>query len=102
MYEEVLKARDNVRKGGTISEVFKESPVIPSTLSQMVAAGESSGNLDRVLMSLAKFYNTEVDTTVENLMSLLEPILMVGLDQALDSSLQQCFTNVLAFQDQCR
>ncbi len=80
LYEEVLKkARDNVRKGGTISEVFKESPVIPSTLSQMVAAGESSGNLDRVLMSLAKFYNTEVDTTVENLMSLLEPILMVGL-----------------------
>ena len=80
LYEDVLKkARDNVRKGGTISEVFKDSSVIPSTLSQMVTAGESSGNLDKVLMSLAKFYNTEVDTTVENLMSLLEPILMVGL-----------------------
>jgi type IV pilus assembly protein PilC len=80
LYEDVLKkARDNVRKGGTISEVFKDSSVIPSTLSQMVAAGESSGNLDKVLISLAKFYNTEVDTTVENLMSLLDPILMVGL-----------------------
>ena len=80
LYEDVLKkARDNVRKGGTISEVFKDSSVIPSTLSQMVAAGESSGNLDKVLISLAKFYNTEVDTTVENLMSLLQPILMVGL-----------------------
>jgi len=80
LYEDVLKkARDNVRKGGTISEVFKDSSIIPSTLSQMVTAGESSGNLDKVLMSLAKFYNTEVDTTVENLMSLLDPILMVGL-----------------------
>lgn len=80
LYKEVLEeARDNVRKGETIAETFEKSEIIPPTLTQMISAGEKSGNLDRVLLDLSRFYNNEVDTTVNNLMSLLEPVLIIIL-----------------------
>ena len=80
LYKEVLeRARDNVRKGETLAETFSRSEVIPPTLSQMIASGEKSGKLDKILLDISKFYNTEVDTAVNNLMSLLEPVLIVIL-----------------------
>lgn len=72
-------ARDNVRKGGEISEVFKESEVISPTLTHMVESGEKSGNLDRVLGDLATFYNGEVERAVSGLITLLEPVLLIGI-----------------------
>ncbi|MDD5552170.1 MAG: type II secretion system F family protein [Candidatus Pacebacteria bacterium] len=72
-------ARDNVRKGGEISEVFKDSEVISPTLTHMVESGEKSGNLDRVLGDLATFYNGEVERAVSGLITLLEPVLLIGI-----------------------
>lgn len=72
-------ARDNVRKGGEISEVFKECEVISPTLTHMVESGEKSGNLDRVLGDLATFYNSEVERAVSGLITLLEPVLLIGI-----------------------
>jgi len=81
LYKNVLEnARDSVRRGETIAESFSRfEKIIPPTFTQMIASGEKSGNLQKVLMNLSRFYNNEVDTTVSNLMSLLEPVLMVFL-----------------------
>jgi len=77
LYENVLKkARDNVRKGETVADAFKASEVIPGTLTQMIASGEKGGKLEKVLMDLAKFYNSEVTRSIDNLMTLIEPILI--------------------------
>jgi len=77
LYESVLKeARDNVRKGETIADAFKGSDIIPVTLTQMISSGEKSGKLDKVLMELTEFYNTEVTRAVDNLMTLIEPLLL--------------------------
>jgi type IV pilus assembly protein PilC len=79
-FRSVLRnARDNVRKGGEISEAFKDSEVISPTLTHMVESGEKSGNLDRVLSDLASFYNGEVSRAVGGLITILEPVLLIGI-----------------------
>jgi len=77
LYEEVLKkARDNVRRGETIANAFKGAEVISPTLTQMISSGEKSGKLAKVLTELTEFYNNEVTRSVDNLMTLIEPILI--------------------------
>lgn len=76
----VLAASENVKKGGTISETFKTRPkLIPPTLAQMISSGEESGRLDAVLLELGTFYDSEVNRTTENLMSLLTPVITIVL-----------------------
>lgn len=77
LYEDILKkARDNVRKGETVSDAFRGSKVIPDTLTQMIHSGEKSGKLDKVLMDLTTFYRNEVTRSVDSLMTLIEPIMV--------------------------
>jgi type IV pilus assembly protein PilC len=78
VYKEIfLKAADEVRVGGTISNVLRKSVYIPSIVSQMVRIGEESGQIDLVLNHVANFYEQEVDTATKNLSTLIEPVLMV-------------------------
>jgi type IV pilus assembly protein PilC len=80
LFQDTLKmARDNVRKGGDISSIFKESEVITPTFAHMVKSGEKSGKLHKVLEDLAAFYNKEVSRQIDNLMSVLEPILLIAI-----------------------
>jgi len=75
-----LAAAENVKKGGTISESFRTKPkLIPPTLSQMISSGEESGRLDAILLELGTFYDSEVNRTTENLMSLLTPVITIVL-----------------------
>ncbi|MFH0987579.1 MAG: type II secretion system F family protein [Patescibacteria group bacterium] len=84
LYEDVLKkARDNVRKGETVADAFKDAQVIPVTLTQMIASGEKSGKLEKVLAELTKFYNNEVSRAVDNLMTLIEPVILVVMGVAV-------------------
>ena len=58
---------------------FRDSWVIPPTVVQMVAIGERTGRLDTVLVHIARFYQREVDTMTDALVSLIEPALIVFL-----------------------
>lgn len=80
VYEKIiLKAADEVKSGGTMSTVFLRSNEFPPIVSQMVRIGEETGSLASVLMSVAKFYNQEVETMTRSLTALIEPILIVFL-----------------------
>ncbi|MEJ1231047.1 MAG: type II secretion system F family protein [Galbitalea sp.] len=72
------KVQDSVRAGRTIAEPLSESPVFPSMVTQMVAVGEDSGALETMLDKIADFYDDEVQSTTEQLASLIEP-LMIGV-----------------------
>lgn len=72
-----LRAADEVKIGGQMSEVFRKVPLIPPIVSQMVKIGEESGQIDLVLRHVATFYEQEADQMTKNLSTLLEPILMV-------------------------
>ncbi len=75
----VLKARTTIAQGKTIAEPLGESGVFPAMVVQMIAVGEQTGALDRMLNKIADFYEEEVDIAVGALTSLLEPLLIIFL-----------------------
>jgi len=81
VYQEIIfAARDKVRKGEPISSVLARYPeFFPPVFTQMTLVGERTGTLDKTLMDLVSFYQKEVDRGVENLLSVLEPLLIVFL-----------------------
>ncbi len=78
--EDAVRAiRDNIEEGKTIAEPMKKSGFFPPMVIQMVAVGESTGELDTMLVKVADYYEEEVDTVMKNLMTILEPAMMVVL-----------------------
>jgi type IV pilus assembly protein PilC len=75
----VLKARQSISEGRTIAEPIQESGVFPDMVCQMISVGENTGALDIMLSKIADFYDDEVDQAVENLTSMLEPLIMLFL-----------------------
>jgi type IV pilus assembly protein PilC len=75
----VMAARSSIAEGHTIADPLIESKVFPPMVCQMVAVGETTGALDTMLNKIADFYDDEVDNTVANLMSLLEPAVILFL-----------------------
>lgn len=75
----LLSSKDAISKGRTLSEPLKQSKYIPDMVTQMIAVGEQTGNLDAMLEKVADFYEDEVETASEALTSLIEPLLMVFL-----------------------
>jgi len=75
----LLAARASVQAGGNISQTFREFPEIPHLVSSMLETGEKTGRTAQMLDNILKFYKNEVDSAVQNLSQLIEPILMVIL-----------------------
>lgn len=75
----IFDAIDSVKAGNTISSAFERNPEIPALVTQMIRIGETSGRLDFILGSLARFYRREVDSALENMVSLIEPALIIFL-----------------------
>ncbi len=75
----IMKARLSMREGEGVAGPLRASGVFPPMVLQMVNAGEETGKLDEMLLRIAQFYDTEVEVSVEALMKLIEPIMMVGM-----------------------
>jgi len=74
----LLEAAEEVKKGEALYEhLEKRHKIFPATVSRMVEVGEKTGNLDDNLKYLSEFYKDEVDETVANLSSILEPALLL-------------------------
>jgi type IV pilus assembly protein PilC len=79
----VLQCRASVTEGKTLTEPLKASGVFPPMVTQMISVGEQTGALDAMLGKIADFYDDEVNTAVNTLTSLLEPIMIVFLGGAV-------------------
>ena len=77
--ELILEVRTSIAEGQTIAEPLSEMELFPSMVVQMIAVGEATGALDSMLGKIADFYDDEVDTAVEALTTMLEPLLMLFL-----------------------
>ena len=75
----LLDSMEAVKAGSMISETFSKYEDIPPLLSQMIRIGEETGKLDYILKSVAGFYRRDVDNFIDNLVSLIEPILILVL-----------------------
>jgi type IV pilus assembly protein PilC len=76
---EILMTKNSIAEGKTIAEPLQGSKVFPGMVVQMISVGEQTGAMDAMLAKIADFYDDEVDTAVDALTALLEPMLMVGL-----------------------
>lgn len=78
VYKEIInEAQENVKRGGTLGSALAAHDEIPPLLAQMVSVGEQAGKLVSVLHNVAGFYQKDVDNAVDNIASLIEPILIV-------------------------
>jgi type IV pilus assembly protein PilC len=75
----VLYTRDQISQGQNMVDPLSETGVFPNLVVQMIGVGESTGALDTMLTKIADFYEDEVDVAVDNLTSMIEPLLMVFL-----------------------
>ena len=73
----VLGAKTKIKEGQSISSPLAASGVFPPMVTQMIMVGEESGELEEMLVNVAKFYDEEVDRSVEKLTAIIEPLLMV-------------------------
>lgn len=78
MYREIIvETKKEVEDGNSITSAMEKSPYVPVMVSQMIGIGEKTGRLDIILESITNFYSREIDNTIANLMTLMEPIIMV-------------------------
>jgi len=75
--EAILKVKEQVERGVSLSQALGRQKIFPPMLVNMVAIGEEAGTLDEMLTKVADFYEEEVDRTVDGLTSLIEPIMIV-------------------------
>jgi type IV pilus assembly protein PilC len=79
VYAQVLqKAREHIKQGKALSDFFEQYPnLFPTLLISIMRVGEQTGELAAVLKEVASFYEGEVDQTMKNLTSIMEPVLMI-------------------------
>jgi type IV pilus assembly protein PilC len=77
--KELSEAAKEVKNGKQLSEPLSKSKHFPPIVGQMIAIGEETGQIDTILVKVADFYEEEVETTIDGLSSIIEPIMIVVL-----------------------
>ncbi|PEG27428.1 type II secretion system F family protein [Clostridium neonatale] len=77
--KELIIVKDKVMRGESLYASMNESEIFPTMLYSMIKIGEETGKLDDILNKTADFYDEELDTTIQTAVSMMEPILIVGM-----------------------
>jgi len=91
----INKTRVSIREGESIAEPLKQSKVFPPMVVQMIAVGEETGELDGMLTKIADFYDSEVDTAVKGLTSIIEPLVIVFMGIVIGGIVMAIFMPML-------
>jgi type IV pilus assembly protein PilC len=75
----LLKVRKSLEEGKSLTDPLKETEVFPGMVTQMIGVGEQTGAMDAMLQKIADFYEEEVDAGVKDLLTALEPVMIVFL-----------------------
>jgi len=75
----ILSSKESISQGQTLTAPLEESEIFPLMVTQMISIGEQTGSLEEMLAKIAEFYEEEVDTAVDNMQQLMEPMIMAFL-----------------------
>lgn len=81
--ESFIRIRKEIAEGKSMAGTMRETGLFPSIVVQMVAAGESTGKLDQMLMDLSRFYDMEVEGAIKSMTIMLEPLLLIFMGGAV-------------------
>jgi type IV pilus assembly protein PilC len=95
-------ARESVKEGGMISPALEKTEVFPVMAIQMISIGEETGEMDKMLMKVADFYENEVEEAVKALTSLMEPIMILVLGGMVGSIIAGMYLPIFAIMDQIK
>lgn len=95
----IESARKEIQSGGMISIALQREKVFPILAIQMISIGEETGEIDKMLMKVADFYEDEVEQAVKALTSILEPLMMVGIACIVGSILLSMYLPMFAVFD---
>jgi len=95
-------ARQVVREGGQIAPAIEKENVFPVMAIQMITIGEETGELDKMLMKVADFYENEVEEAVKALTSIMEPIMIVVLGGMVGSILVGMYLPIFSIMDKIK
>jgi type IV pilus assembly protein PilC len=99
--ETVMAASESVRQGETLASPLAEKPkLFPPMVTRMVAIGEKSGALETLLMKISEFYDQQVEATVEQLTSLIEPIMICVMGVIVGGMVLAIFLPIFELQKQ--
>ena len=73
----VLEAKEEVKKGVPLSEPLKRSGLFPPMVVHMTKIGEETGDMDSMLTKMADYYDEEVENATQNLLSVMEPVIIL-------------------------
>lgn len=79
----IMEAKDEVEKGGPLAIPIGRSEYYPLLVSSMIAVGEETGEIDKVLEKVSEYYKAEVDTATSNLSTILEPLFLIIMGGAI-------------------
>ena len=96
----VLEARENVRQGEPLAEPLSESAVFPAMVTRMIGIGERTGALEILLDKIAEFYEEQVNATVKQLTSLIEPLMIAVMGLLVGTIVLAVFLPIFELQKQ--
>lgn len=97
--ELVMQASESVRQGDTLASPLATKPkIFPPMVTRMIAIGEKSGALEQLLMKISEFYDDEVEAAVEQLTSLIEPIMICIMGVLVGGMVLAIFLPIFALQ----
>ena len=97
--EKIQKAADSLREGGEMSTPLVDSGLFPKLAMQMIQLGEETGSLQEMLDRIAVTYDREIKITVERLLTMLEPVLIVGLGFLIAGIITSILMAILSVND---
>ncbi len=95
-------ARNAVREGGQIAPAMEKTEVFPVMALQMVSIGEETGEIDKMLMKVADFYENEVEEAVKALTSLMEPLMIIVLGGMVGSIIVGMYLPIFSIMDKIK
>jgi type IV pilus assembly protein PilC len=95
-------ARNAVREGGQIAPAMEKTEVFPVMALQMVSIGEETGEIDKMLMKVADFYENEVEEAVKALTSLMEPLMILVLGGMVGSIIVGMYLPIFSIMDKIK
>ena len=82
--ESLISVSESLKKGEALSDILRRFPnIFPPMVTEMIMVGERSGKTEDMLRELAEFYGNEVDTTMRNFTTIIEPIIILALGSAV-------------------
>lgn len=100
--KEIIRIRDRVKDGWSLSDAFTEGRVFSFMVGHMLSVGEESGNVDMLLEKLAAFFKEQVRATIKRLTSAIEPIMIVTMGLVVGTMVLAIFLPIIELQKTMR